>query len=80
MKRIAIISLLAVFLTTNYAYAILTAEDLAQGMEKAKRGVLSAGRKKLLSVIQKIFSVFPASEKLPSRERKPSERPEGIAV
>ena len=41
MKQIAIISLLAVFLTTNYAYATLTTEDLARGVEKAKRGVLT---------------------------------------
>jgi hypothetical protein len=41
MKRIAIISLLAVFLLTNYAYATLTTEDLAQGMEKAKQGELT---------------------------------------
>jgi hypothetical protein len=41
MKRIAIISLLAVFLTTNYAYATLTTEDLAQGMEKAQQGELT---------------------------------------
>jgi hypothetical protein len=32
MKRIAIISLLAVFLTTNYAYATLTAEEVSQAM------------------------------------------------
>jgi len=41
MKRIAIISLIAVLLTTNYAYATLTTEELSQGMEKAKRGVLT---------------------------------------
>jgi hypothetical protein len=41
MKRIAIISLLAVFLTTNYAYAILTTDDLAWGVEKAKQGELT---------------------------------------
>ena len=41
MKRIAIISLLAVFLTTNYAYATLTTEDIAQGVEKAQRGMLT---------------------------------------
>jgi len=36
MKRIAIISLLAVFLTSNYAYAIIPIEELAQKIEKAK--------------------------------------------
>ena len=41
MKRIAIISLLAVFLTTNYAYAILTTDDLARGVEKAQQGELT---------------------------------------
>jgi hypothetical protein len=41
MKRIAIIGLLAVFLTTNYTYAILTTEDLAQGVEKAQQGELT---------------------------------------
>ena len=41
MKRIAIISLLAVFLITNYAYATLTTADLAQGVEKAQQGELT---------------------------------------
>lgn len=41
MKRIAIISLLAVFLTTNYAYATITAEELTQGVEKAQQGELT---------------------------------------
>jgi hypothetical protein len=41
MKRIVIISLLAVFLTTNYAHATLTTEDLAQGVEKAQQGELT---------------------------------------
>ena len=40
MKRIAIISLLAVFLTTNYAYATLTAEKVSQAMERAQYGEL----------------------------------------
>lgn len=41
MKRIAIISLLAVFLTTNYAYPTLTSEDLAQGVEKVQQRELT---------------------------------------
>jgi hypothetical protein len=41
MKRIAIIALLAVFLTTNYAYATLTTDDLARGVEKAQQGELT---------------------------------------
>ena len=41
MKRIAIISLLAVFLTTNYAYATVTTEELSQGVEKAQQGELT---------------------------------------
>ena len=41
MKRIAIISLLAVFLITNNVYATLTTEDLAQGVEKAQKGELT---------------------------------------
>ena len=41
MKRIAIISLLAVFLTTNYAYATITADELTQGIEKAQRAELT---------------------------------------
>jgi len=36
MKRIAIISLLAVFLTTNYAYATFNTEKLAQTIERAQ--------------------------------------------
>ena len=35
MKRIAIISLLAVFLSTNYAYATLNAKEVAQKIEQA---------------------------------------------
>ena len=41
MKRIFIISLLAVFLTTNYAYATITADELNRGVEKAQRGELT---------------------------------------
>ena len=41
MKRIAIIGLLAVFVTTNYAYATLITKDLAQGVEKAQQGELT---------------------------------------
>ena len=41
MKPIAIITLLAVFLTTNYAYAALTTDDLARGVEKAQQGELT---------------------------------------
>jgi uncharacterized protein YggL (DUF469 family) len=36
MKRIAIISLLAVFLTTNYVYATLTTEEVAQKIEQSQ--------------------------------------------
>ena len=36
MKRIAIISLLAVFLTTNYAYATITTEEVAQKIEQTQ--------------------------------------------
>lgn len=36
MKRITIISLLAVFLTTNYAYAAFPVEKLYQKIEKAQ--------------------------------------------
>ena len=36
MKRIAVISLLAVFLTTNYAYATMPIEKLQQTLEKAQ--------------------------------------------
>lgn len=41
MKRIAMISLLAVFLTTNYAYATITADELTWGVEKAQQGELT---------------------------------------
>ena len=41
MKRIAIITLLAAFLTTNYAYATITADELTWGVEKAQRGELT---------------------------------------
>ena len=41
MKRSAIISLLAVFLTTNYAYATLTSDELADAMEKAQNQSLT---------------------------------------
>ena len=41
MKRIAIISLLAVFLNTNYVYATITADELTQGIEKAQQGELT---------------------------------------
>ena len=36
MKRIAFISLIAVFLTANYAYATFPIEELAQKMEQAQ--------------------------------------------
>ncbi len=36
MKRIAIVSLLSVFLTTNYAYAAFPVEKLYQKIEKAQ--------------------------------------------
>ena len=36
MKRIAIISMLAIFLTTNYAYATFNTEKLAQTIERAQ--------------------------------------------
>ena len=41
MKRIAIISLLAVFLTTHYANATLTSKELAMGVQKAQQGELT---------------------------------------
>ena len=41
MKRITIISLLAVFLTTNYAFATITADELTWGIEKAQQGELT---------------------------------------
>jgi len=41
MKRIAIISALAVFLFTNYAYATLDTEKLAQTIERAQYGELT---------------------------------------
>jgi len=50
MKRIAIISLLAVFLTTNYAYATITADELTQGVEKAQRGELTQEEAEVLFV------------------------------
>ena len=56
MKRIAIISLLAVFLITNYAYATLTSEDLAQGVEKAQQGELTQEEAEELYVAL-IFSI-----------------------
>ena len=56
MKRIAIISLLAVFLTTNYAYAILTTNDLARGVEKAEQGKLTQEEAEVL-LIRVISSV-----------------------
>jgi hypothetical protein len=50
MKRIAIISLLAVFLTTNYAYATITGDELTQGVEKAQRGELTQEEAEVLFV------------------------------
>ena len=41
MKRIAIISLLAVFLITNYAYATFPLEELAQTIEKGQHEELT---------------------------------------
>jgi len=50
MKRIAIITLLAVFLNTNYAYATITADELTQGVEKAQRGELTQEEAEVLFV------------------------------
>ena len=50
MKRIAIISLLVVFLTTNYAYATITADELTWGVEKAQRGELTQEEAEVLFV------------------------------
>ena len=41
MKRIFIISLLALCLTTSYAYATMSADEIAQTLEKAKHQVLT---------------------------------------
>ena len=41
MKRIFIISLLALFLTTSYAYATLSAAEMAQTLEKAQHQELT---------------------------------------
>ena len=56
MKRIAIIGLLAVFLTTNYAYATLTAKELTQTMEKAQHGELTQEKAEefLITIINSI--------------------------
>ena len=41
MKRIAIFSLLALFLTTNYAYAALITGDVGKKIEQAQYGELT---------------------------------------
>ena len=41
MKRIAVVTLLGIFLTTNYAYATITADELILGVEKAQQGDLT---------------------------------------